>query len=180
MSIVRASLDRNIACKSGTRGLSRRGGALKGCLIALAVVVVLLIAAGVYAVMNWRTWAAMGIKAGAEVTINESTLPQDQKTRIITRIGAVTDEWKDGKITDDQFGKVFEAAVEGPIMPLAMVAAAEKQYVNPSSLSNEDKAAAVRTLQRVAKGVVDKSIKPDQLKGLVQMGQRTTRTGRTV
>lgn len=147
----------------------RRGGVLKGCLISLAILLVLAIAAGVYVYLNWKSWAAAGMKMGAEAAITDTSLPQDQKTRMITRIGTVADDWQNGKVTNEQFGKAIEAVMEGPILPLAIVAGVERQHINPSALSTEEKADASRALQRVARGVIEKSISRDAVQSLSDM-----------
>ena len=36
----------------------RRGGFLKGCLITLAILLVLAAAAGIYVALHWKGWAA--------------------------------------------------------------------------------------------------------------------------
>jgi hypothetical protein len=42
---------------------SRRGGVLKGCLIAVAIIVALGVIGGIFVAMNFRGWAATGMAA---------------------------------------------------------------------------------------------------------------------
>jgi hypothetical protein len=140
------------------RRFERRGGVLKGCLIAAAVVVVILIALGVWVAMSWKGWTADIMKSATQAAVQNSQLPADQKTRITTRINSLADDFKDGKVTFEQLTQVLEQVASGPLMPLGIVYAAEEKYLKPSSLTAEEKDAGRRSMQRLARGVFEKKI----------------------
>ncbi len=94
----------------------------------------------------------------AAQAIQQSQLPDDQKTRITKRVDGLADDFKNGKITFEDFGKVLEQIGDSPLLPLAMVYGAEEKYLKPSALSKEEKDAGVRSLQRLARGVAEKNI----------------------
>jgi hypothetical protein len=140
------------------RGGMRRGSTAKGCLIAAGVAVVLAVAVVVTVMLVWKKVAGAAMSAVAVQVVNDSSLPTEQKTAITTRIEGVVQDWKDGKVTGDQLGRVVKEIAEGPVLPLAMVGLAERMYVEPSALSVEEKAGASRSLQRFARGVFEKKI----------------------
>lgn len=155
----------------GGRGLAsaRRGGALKGCLIALIVVVFLLLALGAWVAFSWRGWAAGWMEEGTRQMIAQSELPQDQKDRINTKVKSIADEFRAGKLTLEDMGRVLKHIGESPLMQVWMVALAEQQYVGPSSLSAEEKADARLTLQRFVRGSFEKKIKGAEIDQVLDM-----------
>jgi hypothetical protein len=140
----------------------RRGSAKKGCLIALVVMLLLVVGAGVLIKVYWKAGAAWVMATTAEAMLQQSPLAQEEKDRILARVQGLGTEFKDGTITRDQLGSVLKAIVESPILPSGMVIAAERKYVNPSALSDEEKAAGRRSLQRLARGVVEKTVTMDE------------------
>lgn len=142
----------------------RRGSFLKGCLIAFAIALVLAVVAGVVVIRKWRSIAVSFAKGPLIAQINSSTLPSEQKTRLTNRIDSFTADWADRKITDEQFGKTMENIAEGPLMPLLLMWGAEKKYLAPSKLTDAEKAEAERSLQRFARGVIEKVIDKVEIK----------------
>lgn len=145
----------------------RRGSAKKGCLIALAVFLVLVIGGGIFIAMSYKGWLATGMTAFTKQIVNDSNMPQDQKDRVVAKVASIGDDFKNGKITFAQLGQVMEAIAEGPILPLGMTAALESQYIKPSALTADEKTAATRTLERLARGIAEKKIKMDDVKLIV-------------
>lgn len=137
---------------------TRRGGAAQGCLIALAVVIVLLIGLGVFVYLNWKGWAASGIRAASEEVVAKSSLVQEDKDKINQKIASVTKDFEDGKISLDQVGRIAEALATGPLIPLASVAGIEKEYFPVAKFTDEEAAAAKRALERCARGFAEKKI----------------------
>ncbi|MEK6703231.1 MAG: hypothetical protein AABZ53_13275 [Planctomycetota bacterium] len=138
--------------------LNRRGSWVKGCLITLAIFIVLLVAAGIYVSMHWRGWVAYGMQKAGTDMVAQSPLPQDQKDRITTRINTFTADFESGKISMQQFADVAKEVGEGPLMPLGMVWGVREKYVAKSGFSTEEKASAERSLQRLARGLAEKTI----------------------
>lgn len=137
---------------------TRRGSVAKGCLIATVIALVLATAIGIFIWMNARSWIATAAKDGAAAAIAKAPIPEDQKQRITTRINGLAEDFRSNKLTGEQFGKIMEAFVTGPIMPTVMLMGVEKQSLASSGLSAEDKAAGVRTLQRLARAVSEGKI----------------------
>lgn len=150
-----------------TTTILRRGSALKGCLIAAGIVIVLIATAGIIIGLNWKKWTVSMMQAGIKTQIAATSLPQDQKDRIIAKVEAVSNDWRDGKIDTQQLGRVIDTLGQGPFVPLALVYAADAKYVKVSKLSEDEKAAAKLALDRFARGVIEKTIPSDETKRLM-------------
>ena len=145
---------------------SRRGGVLKGCLIAVGILVLLGAAAGIYVALHWKSWAADAARAGVRSAVEGSQLTEDQKKRVVARIDAFAGDFESGKVTVQQVTTVFEEIMAGPLLPIAMVYAAKEKYIKPSALDADEKAAGERSLERVARGVYEKKIPNSALEEL--------------
>jgi hypothetical protein len=98
--------------------------------------------------------------AGTEAAVAEFDLPQAQKDQVLADVRKVGDDFKSGKITVEQMGHIFEEVAESPLLPVGAVLVARQKYIDPSSMTPEEKAAATRSLQRFARGVYEKKITP--------------------
>jgi hypothetical protein len=130
----------------------RRGGVMAGCLVAVAIFVVLLVIGGIYVNMNWRNWAASLTQNVSVEVVKNSGLPQDQKDKI--------------KLAD--LKKMGDEIASSPLIPLAGVQAARHKYIEPSDMTPEEKAAANRSLQRFARGIHEKKIPQDAIDDVVK------------
>jgi hypothetical protein len=126
-------------------------------------VLVIALALGITAALKWRSFAAMGINSIATQAVTTSALPQDQKDRILAKITGVTGDFKSGKISLEQAGKVLESVFEGPLMPLTMMMAVEEKYFKKSGLTEQDKADAKMAINRFARAVADGKLKINDL-----------------
>jgi hypothetical protein len=165
----------------------RRGGALKGCLIALAIVAVIAIGIGIWVAMSWKSWTAGALKAGAEAVVTQSGLAQGDKDRIIARVGAVADEFKNGTVSTQQLGEVIGAITTGPIIPAGLLMTAESKFIATSALVDAEKADAKLSFQRATRGLLEgkislPDISPvlDPLTTVDQNGNRSLKTSVTV
>ncbi len=137
---------------SGCRNFAMGCGCAAGCLLLVAVGI------GVWITMNWKNWAAELGKQVAADAVAKSSLPAEDKARVLNRINQLADDFKAGKVSTEQLGKVMEQIAQSPLLPLGLVMAADEKYVKPSGLTNEDKDAGRRTLQRLARGAFEKTI----------------------
>lgn len=146
----------------------RRGGLLQGCLIALVVIVVLLGVAGYFAYTNFRSFAAQAMQTQISAAIDKSQLPEDQKAGIKAEVQTLAQDFKDKKVTLEQLGQILEELTEGPILPIGGVALVEEKYIKTSAMTDEEKAASVRTLRRFARGLAEKKIQREVLNDVVK------------
>ena len=113
---------------------------------------------GAWIAMNWKTVVADGAKKVAADAVAKSKLSADDKDRVLKRINQLADDFKGGKVSTEQLAKVMEQIAKSPLLPLGLLMAADEMYVKPSGLSDDDKEAGRRTLQRFARGAFEKSI----------------------
>jgi hypothetical protein len=141
-----------------------------GCLITLGVVFVLLAVFIVWCAMNWRGWVASWTVQGTQAVLAESNLPPEQKQAITAEIEALATDFKEKRVSLEELGRVVEQVSESPLLPLAGVQVAKEQYIDGSPMTSEEKAAAERSLQRFARGIYEKKIKPaeDQITDVIK------------
>ena len=146
---------------------------LLGCAgVSLAV---LLLCGGLiwYAVTNVKSIAANATRDALTSMIRSTELSPEDKEALITEIDRVVEQYKSGEITLEQIGRIVEELEQSPLLGAAVIFFAETKYVEPSGLSDEEKADARRTLQRIARGIHEDQLQMDQLEGPMQHIQRT-------
>lgn len=134
-----------------------------GCGIA-ALIVVIIAGLGIwYVVSNARGWGASLFATAINTAVDQSTLPNQQKQTIKSRVDRVKEDFVAGRITLDQIGRAMENLdIEN------LIAAGFTQYVGTgmiesSQLSDDDKAVGKQALNRVATGVLDGQITNQQV-----------------
>jgi len=147
---------------------SNRGGALKIVLIILGALFLLLVVTGIYVATHWKGWTADFANVAAQQVIKESGLPDDQRDAIMSEIKQLGDDFKSGRISTEELGRVAKAIADSPLIPLAGVQAARHKYVEPSDMSPKEKDAAIRSLQRFARGVHEKKIPKDTIDDVIK------------
>lgn len=165
--------------RTGRSGLystrrSQQGSALKGCLIALGVVVLVAIvlscAGGIWLYFNWKWAFGSSFGAIAKQAVNETTLPDEQKKRINVQIDRVVESFVDGSLTEQKAQQLIERIANSPIVPYAISEAVKANYVQQSTLADEQKQMVIDQTQRLMRGVIDKKIdqgRLDQVLGVV-------------
>ncbi len=148
--------------------IERRGGILQGCLIVLAIIVILVGVVLFWVYLNWRSWTANALVQVTTMSVQEFDLPPDQQQAIIAEVELVAQDFKDKKISPQDMVRIMEEVGESPLFPIAGVIAAQNKYIEPSTLPAEEKAAAVRSLQRFARGVHEKQIPREAIEDVIK------------
>ncbi|MBM3968788.1 MAG: hypothetical protein FJ302_02840 [Planctomycetes bacterium] len=148
---------------SGCRNFALGCGCAAGCLLLIVAGI------GVWIAFNWKGWAADITKKVAADAVAKSSLPAEDKARILKRINQLADDFQAGKVSTQQLGHVMEQIAKSPLLPLGLVMAADEKYVKPSGLSNDDQDAARRTLQRLARGAFEKTIPENEVQEAMQL-----------
>jgi hypothetical protein len=135
---------------------------LKGCLLGcLGVVIVLLIlgtAATVFIARNWRGWFANNVSSGIKQGIDASDLPVEEKAQIKVEVDRGAELFREGRMSGEQAALLVEKVMNSPLMTAIVTTAAEKNYLDKSGLSEEEKAEARVTLPRFVRGMIDNKI----------------------
>ena len=119
-----------------------RGNFLTGCLVVLGIILVLALAGGVFVYMNWKTWAADIGAAALTGLVEEFELPPDQEAAMITEINTLAQDFKDGKVSFEQITTLAQELSESPAVYVMAASAIRVNYIEPSGLTEEEKANA--------------------------------------
>ena len=149
--------------RSTNRANTRRGSLLSGCLIALAVVVILAVAGGIYAWTQWRGVAASLATRGITAVVEQLELSDEDEQLILTRVDELAEDFKAKNVTVAQLLEVATNLAESPLKQAVAVYAVEKNYFEDSGLSVEEKADASLQLGRLARGVYEEKISYDEM-----------------
>jgi len=144
-----------------------------GCL-AIIIIVVLI---GIYIAWNYKNMVANRLRTIVAQVVEKSELPDDQKNQIKQYGEQLASDIQGGKITMTQLGAVAKELERGPVLPLAMLHAAQITLLRNSDLSDERKADADLALRRYSRGIVEKTIPRDQVDETLSQIQEQDKKG---
>lgn len=147
---------------------ARRGNWLIGCGVVLAVIVVILLGVGIYVAVNLRGWAASGMQAGMNSVVDSLPIDDGEKVESHAVVDGFIQDFRDGKVTYAQLGKIFEELTKGPVMPAAAALGVGHMYFRDSDLDATTKADGMVQIARVAHGLASKAITPDDLPDILE------------
>lgn len=137
-----------------------------GCGIVAAVVFLALLAVTIWVALSWKRWVVNTARQVAVDVVDRMPLEPDDRRRILAALDRVGDAFVAGRIDGDGLGRVLSGIVEGPLLPLAIVKAAELKYVARSGLPPDEQEAARRTLERAGRGLVERTLGPEDFEEL--------------
>lgn len=132
---------------------------LLGCLVVAALFVLLLIAGGVYLYKNFRGMAADAMHQVVQDAVEQSELPVEQKEGIMAEVGTLRDDFKSGKLSLQDAGRVMQELMRGPLVPVMLVSSIQDRHIEPSvALTAEEKQDAELQSQRFNRGLFEEKI----------------------
>ncbi len=141
---------------------------LIGCLITFVISLILCAGAGIYVYRNSRSLFGDLARKALVTAVESAQLQAEEETEVIAQIDRVVNAYKQGEISNEQVGRIFQRLMESHVMGLILIRAAENIYLEPSGLSEDEKRQAKVELQRVVRGMIEKSISSDQADSLLQ------------
>src|SRR5690606_3082183 len=123
---------RKISTRDRSISSSRRGSFLTGCLIVLAVLLIVGVIAGIWVAANYRGWLASWTTLGVHAALSKSDLSDEQRAEFMVEVEALALDYKEKRISERELADVFKEIAESPPLPLGAVYAVEKGYVQPS------------------------------------------------
>lgn len=146
-----------------------------GCLWALLfggigfVVVVALVCGvgGYYAFKNAKSLAVDFARNVAVEVIKDSDLTDEDQQEVIAQVDRVVAAYKSGEIDEKDLEKILTEIQTSPLLPLAVVYGVEKQYLDKSGLTADEKADARKQLQRLIRGGIEKKIPQNDVEALM-------------
>ncbi|MGD8522410.1 MAG: hypothetical protein PVF56_14785 [Desulfobacterales bacterium] len=157
--------------------ISQRQGFATGCLIAIIVVALLIVAGGIYVAKNFKSWAAAGITAAMSMMIEQSELPDEEKSEIVEILNQVKEEYLADDISLEELGKILEDMVNCPAIAMGIVVQFEGSYVESSNLSDGEKTDAKLALNRFAQGLTSGVIGWEEIEAIVAPVSETNAEG---
>jgi hypothetical protein len=157
--------------------IHRPEGFATGCLIAIIVVVLIIVGGGIYVAKNFKSWAAAGITAAMSMMIEESDLPDVEKSEIVEILNQVKEEYLAGDISLEELGQILEAMVDCPAIAMGIIVQFEVSYVESSILSDGEKNDAKLALNRFAQGLTSGEIGWEEIEAIVAPISETTAEG---
>jgi len=156
-------------------GVQSQSGMATALLVAIIAIVVIFVAAGVYAVKNRQIWIAHGITAAMNAVINTSGIPSQEKSQVTEIIYQINQGYLSGEISTAELGFIFEGMAKCPALTIGLVTQFEQSYVAPSGLSSSEKLAADTDLNRLARGLsngqISWEITETILAGISELGE---------
>jgi len=113
---------------------------------------------GFVVMRNWRSWAANGVSQVLEQTIDQSSLPPQEKTEVKAEVDRAVQAFRNGTMSMEQLGKLMQGLTNSPLMSMIIVTAVDKQYLDKSGLTDAEKSEGRTSIRRAFRGVVDKKI----------------------
>lgn len=154
--------------------IHRRGNWLMGCGIALAVVLLLVIGGVVYVSMNIRGWTASGMDKAFTAMVDQLPLEDAEKARTQIVVDDFIARFRDGSVSMQQLAMVFKEVTESPVLPAGVAMAVGQAYFGPSGLDQAEKMEGRTQMLRIAHGLKNQSIKPEDLPSLFGPLEATT------
>jgi len=138
------------------------------CLIGCGItgLVVLLLCGGTvwYVTSNFKNIAVNVISQALKQSVESSQMRAEDKKEVIAQIDRVADGYKKNKINEQELGKIMEGMAKSPLMMVLIVYGVTYDYINRPGQDADVKAEAERTLQRIARGTAEGTIKEEDLK----------------
>jgi hypothetical protein len=131
---------------------------LIGCLITFVVMLAIVAVFIFWVSRNWRDWASTIGSDALKQGINSTELPEDEKADMELQVDRLAVELREGRLTAEQLGKIFEQLMESPLMTTLVASAIESKYIANSGLDDAEKAEAQQTIRRFLRGAIDEKI----------------------
>ncbi len=146
---------------------------LPTCLIICGVFfVVLVILGGISAWFVSRNWkplaSSIATRALGQAIDEVDQFTDQQKTELKAEVDRLAQAFTDGRLSPEKLGEFTEKFFESPLLGNLIVSVIEQTYLESSGLSDEEKTAGHRTLQRFSRGCLDGAIKESELDDVLQ------------
>lgn len=137
------------------------------CLIGCGItgLVILLLCGGAvwYVTSNFKDIAVNLVASTAKKAIEDTKMREEDKKEVIAQIDRVAEGYKKNQINEQELGKIMEGMTKSPLMTVLIVYGATYDYINRPGQDADVKAEAERTLQRIARGAAEGTIKEGDL-----------------
>ena len=138
-----------------------------GCGIAVLILVIILAVAGWLIYKNFRSIGASAFAYTVNSMVDQSTLPDDQKQTIKDKVNYVKEEFAAGNITLEEIGQAMEQLDVEKLITAGITQYIGTGLIGASELSDDQKAEGKKALNRVAYGLLEGQIDPDETNNML-------------
>jgi len=135
-----------------------------GCL----VLVILAVGAGIFIAMNAKQFGGMVMEKVATEAIDEIPLPEDERRDLQELIGELSDDFRSGALTLEEFEAIMEEMGSDPVLTVgALVHGFRVDTLEKLDLTADEREAARLTCMRFARGLAEDRL-PARVVGRIQ------------
>ena len=146
----------------------RADGCMKVIMWGCGTLIFLAIIGGIIVYKYRRTIEAEFVRFTVVTVIEEVGIPEEELKIVIAEVDRLAEAYKAEEIDREDFVRIVEELGESPVVYAGAGLIIEKHYLDPSGLTDEEKEAGRRTLQRCVRGVWEDRIPREKLEELGQ------------
>lgn len=143
-------------------------GCFKGCLIVCGILFVLFLIFSFMAYKNWRKWTGSLASQAIEQSLEASKLPDQEKAEVKQELQRVIDAFQENKLTGEQMASIMTSLMQSPLMNTLIVSIVEKQYLDRSELTDDEKENGVVELNRFVSGMFQEKLHEQDFDDVIQ------------
>jgi hypothetical protein len=112
--------------------------------------------------------AATGAAEAMNQMIDTTGLPAQERQEMKAEVRRVAEAFREGRLSNQQLMVIVENVMHSPLLTLFVASAVDKQYLEKSGLSEDEKAQGRLTLQRFIRGAVDGEINQQRVDAVMR------------
>ncbi|MEK7482939.1 MAG: hypothetical protein AABZ60_01265 [Planctomycetota bacterium] len=158
-------MDETFSMESPGQTSPKTGGSPILRVLGIGCLVFFLIGIGIvaYISMTWRSWTVHFVNLTMNETLKTASLSEEEQKTIRQAVGKVTAQFESGEMTAEDFQRLVEKFVQGPLFMKINFQEFTNQYILKSGFSLEEKIQASLHLNRILRGWAEKKISQDKV-----------------
>lgn len=137
--------------------------------LGIVFIVFVLICGGIvtYVVRNARSMMVSAMRGPMITMINETQLPDDQKTRLTDTVNNMMDDFESGAMSMKQAGQIMVGLTEGPFFNLINVEMLRAKHQETIDLEDEERTEVTMTFDRFQRGIYEEEISDAKMESVL-------------
>jgi len=141
------------------------------CLIVFVIgsILFVLVGAGIawYVYSNRHDIGANLASVAIKSVVEQSDMSPEDKRAVLEQTDRVVEAFREKRIDLTDIERIFKQLSESPLFQVVIIKAVDSAYVKKSGLTDEEKAAATLTLQRIGRGLFEESIEMEDIEAAI-------------
>ena len=143
-------------------------GCLIGCLVVGVICTIVCAGVGYYVYKNGPRLAIQATRQVVTTILIETDLPDEEQAAILEQFDRVGDAYLAGDLPLQDVILIMQDFVESPLMSMLLIQAVNAGHLEQSGLSEEEKAEARDTIQRIFTGIMNDQLEQSDLEPLMR------------